>query len=94
MSDEQSPITRRAFVTRAAGVNMPVEDDTSPGRTARDFTQTNWAVWNGTSFAAPKIAAMLAAQAKSSESATGLLMSSGLARPAPDPNLGILFPNL
>ena len=41
-------------------VHMPVEDD--PTGSSRDFTPNSWATWNGTSFAAPKVAGELAAQ--------------------------------
>jgi hypothetical protein len=39
---------------------MRVEDDPSPKPRQRDFTLNDWAKWNGTSFAAPKIAALIA----------------------------------
>jgi hypothetical protein len=45
-------------------VDMPVEDDASKSKTPkpRDFTKSAWAMWNGTSFATPKIVAELATE--------------------------------
>ena len=40
-------------------LKMRVQDDPEP-RPIRDFTATDWAVWNGTSFSAPKVAAKIA----------------------------------
>ena len=36
-------------------VDMPLEDSTTPN--AVDFTHNGWAIWNGTSFATPKVVA-------------------------------------
>jgi hypothetical protein len=41
-------------------LDMPCEDDTAAAPANRDFTGTAWAVWNGTSFAAPKVVAAIA----------------------------------
>jgi Subtilase family len=43
-------------------VKMKLEEDTSNPRLAHDFTGSNWATWNGTSFASPKITGHLAAR--------------------------------
>jgi hypothetical protein len=42
-------------------VKMPVEDDEGPGGD-KNFKSNNWARWNGTSFAAPKVVAAIASR--------------------------------
>ena len=53
-------------------VNMPLEDEKPPSGAlppSRDFTSNSWATWNGTSFAAPKVAGEVAARIASNVNA-------------------------
>jgi hypothetical protein len=48
-------------------VNMPLEEQVGDGEPredlrAHDFAQNSWALWNGTSFAGPKVAAAIASR--------------------------------
>ena len=74
-------------------VNMPLEDDpTAP----HDFTPNSWATWNGTSFAAPKVAAQVAARITGGIPAgmawTTLAACSSSGACVANNDIGIIFP--
>jgi hypothetical protein len=81
---------------------MPVgpvkcEDDYSNPRKFRDFSD-GWATWSGTSFAAPKVSAAIAARVSNSttphEAWTALKAVVGTSAPTDGLELGIRFTNL
>jgi hypothetical protein len=73
-------------------VKMPCEDGPAP---SQDFTANSWAAWNGTSFAAPKVAAQVAARiapgvnAKTAWDTLAACMPTGCPSSA---DIGIIFP--
>jgi hypothetical protein len=79
-------------------VNMAVEENANTSTGAlpppRNFSQTSWAVWNGTSFAAPKVAGEVAARLSPSANAaqawTSLMTCSGTSCPT-GAGLGVIF---
>jgi len=78
-------------------VDMPVEEDTTPTSTvalppSQNFKPNSWALWNGTSFAAPKVAGEVAARLSSSVNA-GLAWSTlaACATCNTTPDLGKVF---
>jgi hypothetical protein len=76
-------------------VAMPVEEDEQVPRTARDFSASGWARWNGTSFATPKVVAAIAAGLSASTTAQGswdALKATGVDDPSDQ--LGTMFPGL
>jgi hypothetical protein len=71
-------------------VDLPPED--SPSATV-DFTATNWATWQGTCFAAPKIVAMIAKYMPSATTSPWVAWTSArnTLLPPADPGLGLDF---
>jgi len=76
-------------------VDMPVEDEVTASTTAApslNFKPKSWAIWNGTSFAAPKVAGEVAARLSSPGNAAQAwhsLVTCVDCTPVPD--LGIVF---
>jgi hypothetical protein len=70
-------------------VDMPPED---PPRAPHDFTVHSWAQWNGTSFAAPKVAAQVAARITSAANAGQAWAALSACTCLSNNDIGIIFP--
>jgi len=70
-------------------VDMPPED---PPKAPHDFTVNSWAQWNGTSFAAPKVAAQVAARITSAANAGQAWAALSACTCLSNGDIGIIFP--
>jgi len=80
-------------VSTFLNVNLPVED--APALGPQNFTANSWAAWNGTSFAAPKVAAQVAARITPAANAGQAWAALAACNPSGCPSnadIGIVFP--